>query len=231
MDDSGKVSLTWTKPQVGVPIIASVTDPDGNVSDTTWQWSSSTTRDSGHTPISDATSATYTPVDGDKDKYLQATATYTDPSGSGKTARVVSADWVRERPNSNGSPVFDVDTGGGYTCSDPASGDACLFVRRSSPPGSQIYYPARVTDPDGDEVRYSFSGTDAELFNMAPSTGDLFTTGTHTYEGADPYSITITATDPSGDSASINASITPGGSKGAPVATGPREITYPENDT
>ena len=88
-----------------------------------------------------------------------------------------------------------------------------------------------LLDPDGDEVRYSLSGTDAGLFNMAPLTGDLFTTGTHQYEGDGPYSITITAADPSGGSASIKAAITPSGSKGAPVVTGPREIRYPENGT
>ena len=234
VEEDGKVSLTWTKPQVGVPITASLTDPDGGVSGTTWQWSSSTTRDSGYAPISMATSATYTPVAGDKDKYLQVTATYTDGEGSGSTkmAQVVSADVVRERPDPNGLPVFEVNTGGGYACSDPASGDVCLFVRRSSAAGSEIYYPARVTDPDDDEIRYSLGNTsDDEKFRIDSVTGDLFTKGTHQDKDDDPYSITITATDPSDGSASIVASIAPSGPKGAPVVTGPSEIEYPENGT
>ena len=62
VDERGKVSLTWTKPQVDTEVIADLKDPDGSVSGTTWQWSSSTIRDSGYTDISGAASASYTPT-------------------------------------------------------------------------------------------------------------------------------------------------------------------------
>ena len=42
VDEPGKVSLTWTRPQVGVDVEASLTDPDGSVSSETWQWENST---------------------------------------------------------------------------------------------------------------------------------------------------------------------------------------------
>ena len=253
VEEDGKVSLTWTKPQVGVPITASLTDPDvasmadpgGAVSGATWQWSSSATRDGTYTDLNGngAGSDTYTPQSGDVNKYLKVTATYTDVLGSGKTARAVSTATVQADPGGdNNEPEFDVDTGGGYTCSEGATEDVCLFVRRISPPGSEIYYPARATDPDGDEVRYSLGGTDSGLFTIQPFTGDLFTTGIHSYEGNGPYSIIITAADPSTvtdtDPCDPNTSdrciavaLTPSGSKGAPVVTGPREIEYPENGT
>ena len=201
VDEKGKVSLTWTKPQVGTEITASLTDPDGSVPSPTWQWSSSTTRDGNYTDISGETSASYTPPSGNVGKYLRATVTYTDGEGSGatKTAQAVSAEQVRNRPDPNSPPAFEVNTSGGYTCAeeDEDDEDICLHVRRSSPAGSEMYYPARATDPDDDEIRFSLTGNNASLFNIAPSSGDLFTTGTHSYEGNGPYAITITATDPS----------------------------------
>ena len=47
----------------------------------------------------------------------------------------------------------------------------------------------------------------------------------------DTYTVTIKATDPSGASDTIKATITPSGSKGSPVVEGPDEIRYPENGT
>ena len=243
VDERGKVSLTWTKPQVDTEVTSSLTDPDGSVSGTTWQWSSSTTRDGDYTDISGETSASYTPPSGDVGKYLRATVTYTDGEGSGatKTAQAVSAETVQADPGGdNNEPVFDMSTQSGYACSEGATEDICLFVRRSSPAGSEIYYPTRATDPDDDEIRFSLTGNNASLFNIEPSTGELFTTHAHEYEGDGPYSIIITAADPSTSTDTcdpdtsdrcIKVALTPSGSIGAPVVTGPREIEYPENGT
>ena len=243
VDERGTVSLTWTKPQVDTEVTSSLTDPDGSVSGTTWQWSSSTTRDGDYTDISGETSASYTPPSGDVGKYLRATVTYTDGEGSGatKTAQAVSAETVQADPGGdNNEPVFDMSTQSGYACSEGATEDICLFVRRSSPAGSEIYYPTRATDPDDDEIRFSLTGNNASLFNIEPSTGELFTTHAHEYEGDGPYSIIITAADPSTSTDTcdpdtsdrcIKVALTPSGSIGAPVVTGPREIEYPENGT
>ena len=38
VDENGTVTLSAQQPQVGVPITASVDDPDGGVTDITWQW-------------------------------------------------------------------------------------------------------------------------------------------------------------------------------------------------
>ena len=116
VDEDGKVSLSWTKPHVGTEIEASLTDPDGDVSGVTWQWAKSDTRRGQlHRHQHGATSATYTPVAADKHKYLRATATYTDPLGSGKKASSAAA-YVKQAPNPNTPPVFQVNTSGGYTC-------------------------------------------------------------------------------------------------------------------
>ena len=98
VDEAGTVSLSSMEPQVGAVLTATVTDPDGSVSDVTWSWAKSSDQ-SAWTDISGGTSATYTPVRGDGENYLRATATYIDGEGSGKTAVAVSANAVHvDRP-------------------------------------------------------------------------------------------------------------------------------------
>ena len=89
-EQAGTVALSTTTPQVGVAITASLTDPNGGITGTTWQWSSSDTSGGTYTDISGATSASYTPVAADSGKYLKATASYTDSHGSGKSAEKVA---------------------------------------------------------------------------------------------------------------------------------------------
>ena len=85
-DQAGSVSLSMEEPEMGVPISATLTDADGDISGETWQWSSSDTATGTFTDISSATSATYRPAEADLEKYLKATVSYTDGHGSGKTA-------------------------------------------------------------------------------------------------------------------------------------------------
>ena len=89
-DQAGTVALSATTPQVDEAITATLTDPDGGVTGTTWQWSSSNTSGGTYTNISEATSASYTPVATDSGKYLKATASYTDAHGPGKSAEKVA---------------------------------------------------------------------------------------------------------------------------------------------
>ena len=235
VEEDGKVSLTWTRPHVDAGVEASLTDPDGSVSSVTWQWQKSTNQaDWTDATGNGATSDTYTPQSDDARKYLRAVASYTDALGSGKTARSEAAN-VEEAPTPNQTPDFRVQTGGGYECTqDGETADVCLHVRRNAPAGSDIYYPASATDPDGDELRYSLDGSDHELFSIDPSRGTLFSTEAHAYNnpGADgKFEITITATDPSGGSGSIDVALKPSGSAGSPVVKGPERIVYPENGT
>ena len=235
VEEDGKVSLTWTRPQVGAEVEASLTDPDGSVSSETWQWQKSTHQtDWTDATGNGATSDKYTPQPGDARKYLRAVASYTDPLGSGKTAQAVSAMPVRAVPTDNEAPVFDPNTSGGYACKIGEVEDVCLHVRRSAPAGSDIYYPARATDPNRDELRYSLDGPDKGLFSIDPSRGTLFTTKAHAYDapgGDGKFEITIIATDPSGTDARITVAIEPSGSAGSPTVRGPEEIRYPENGT
>ena len=84
VDEEGTVTMSQLQPRVGVAITASVTDPDGDVSGVTWQWSRNAAENGTYTNIEKATSATYKPAAddaGDVGMFLRATATYTDGRG------------------------------------------------------------------------------------------------------------------------------------------------------
>ena len=73
-DDMGTVTLSRTQPRVGVPVKATLSDPDGSISGLRWQWSYGVLQSDGkrrrnatfgnpnNCRIKDATSDTYTPV-------------------------------------------------------------------------------------------------------------------------------------------------------------------------
>ena len=95
VDEDGTASISpATQPRVGVELTASVTDDDGTPTAVSWQWSRSTSNTGGWSNIQGATQTTYTPVEADVDNYLQATASYTDPQGPGKSESATTTDTV-----------------------------------------------------------------------------------------------------------------------------------------
>ena len=232
IDEKGEVALSWRRPQVGTELEATLTDPDGSVSGDTWQWARSSTRGGSYTDISGETSATYTPVAGDVGKYLRASVSYTDGEGSGKTAQRVSASSTRTAASNNQAPVFNLSPNAGYRCAEGADEDFCRSVYRNSSVGTELYNPARATDPDrADQVRYSLEGADTDSFGVVPSTGYLVTKTLFNSGAKDKYTVTLKAQDESGDNATVKIALTPSGSSRSPVVVGPRKITYPENGT
>ena len=91
IDDDGTVSLSWEELTVGEAVTASLTDPDDGVMNVEWQWASSADGLTDWTDIVGATSGTYTPVEGNVNNYLRATASYDDDAGIGKSARAVTS--------------------------------------------------------------------------------------------------------------------------------------------
>ena len=133
VDEDGDVVISLLQPEVNIPIMASLTDPDGGVTgDTTWKWEVSEVDPEdldidnldhwGGAPgenNSGNTSQSYTPAGAalndddplnriDEGKFLRVTATYTDQNGSGKTAHAKSAYPVQARGlgGKNESPDF-----------------------------------------------------------------------------------------------------------------------------
>ncbi len=246
VEEPGKVSMSWTRPQAGTAITATLTDPDGSISGTSWQWASSSSQYGTYTSLSGngANTATYTPAAGDVGNYLRVTASYNDGKGSGKSAQKVTETRVRAAPDPNSAPTFNVDTRAGYGCGggrrdfENETADICRHIPRNKPAGDDIYYPGHVTDSDHDEHHYSLSDTisnsgDAALFRIDQSGGTLFTTAAHIYDNPSggKFQITITATDASGGSDSIDVVLKPSGGNRNPVVKGPDFIRYTENGT
>ena len=241
LEEPGKISLSWTRPQphANSAVTPTLTDPDGSVSVQSWKWQK---LDNGWSDIPNATSETYTPARGDVNKHIRAVATYTDRRASSKMAESETA-YVRPVPSTNSAPDFQVNNSGGYSCPTDDAAETCVYARKSAAAGSEIYYPRYVYNTDNDQVQYSLSDTntdsgDAELFRIDALRGYLYTTAAHIYDNpskASPsngkFRITITATDPSGLSDSIDVAITPSGGGSPPVVVGPSYITYPENGT
>ena len=84
-DDPGVITPSAPTPRVDEPFSAALADPDGGITDLTWQWDNSFDRTTW-TPIDGATSGTYTPTPDDQGHHLRVTATYTDTLGGNKTA-------------------------------------------------------------------------------------------------------------------------------------------------
>ena len=94
VEEPGTVTLSSTQPIAGTPLTATLDDPDNVSGSVTWSWERSPNRNSSWTLISGETSATYTPVTADENRFLRATASYDDGEGSGKSAEAVSTNAV-----------------------------------------------------------------------------------------------------------------------------------------
>ena len=194
VDEPGTVALSRANPAVGIPLTAALTDPDGGVTSETWTWSWSTTSSGSFTTISGANTATYTPGTGDVGRYLRAAVSYTDSFGSGKSASQTADNATVINP----PPVFTFDSD-------------TFMVNENATTGR--IGTARATDPEGDTLTYSLSGTDVtdfnEDFSLDTSTGEVTVNSDATidFETKNSYSITITATDPFRGVDTINITI------------------------
>ena len=95
VNEEGTVALSPVRPSVDTPVSAALSDPDGDLSNVTWQWARDNTMGGTFDDIiSWATSKSYTPVDADADMYLKAMASYTDGHGASKSTSAVTASAV-----------------------------------------------------------------------------------------------------------------------------------------
>ena len=81
--EDGSITFSSLRPKTGIALTASLSDPDGGVTDVEWQWND------GTDDIEDASTDTYTPVVDDIGDTLSVTATYKDAE-SGTTERTVT---------------------------------------------------------------------------------------------------------------------------------------------
>ena len=213
VDEPGTVKLTTLAPRAGIPLAASVSDPDGPASLTgpVWQWAKSLNGTSGWGDIDKATLSTYTPADGDAGYYLRATVTYKDSESvrDTKTAEGVSANAVKAARSDNDAPEF-TDEDEGVT-----GNQATREVAENTAAGEAIGDPIVAEDDDDDVLTYTLYDADGSddgdsaLFAIDWATGQLKTKDDLDFEAAGMvtidggqvvpgYTVVVRATDPDG---------------------------------
>ena len=115
---------------------------------------------------------------------------------SSVSVRVVAPEPVPE-PQVNRAPKF------------PGS-STTRSIEENLASGANVGAVVRATDADGDTLTYSLTGTDAGSFTINSGTGQIMVGAGSTldYETKASYVVTVTATDPAGDSDSIAVTIT-----------------------
>ena len=199
-DRAGTVTLSSTQPRVDTSLTATLTDPDGSISNVTWQWATSANGSSNWATISGAASARYTPVDGDVGKYLRATASYTDGHGEGKSAQAVSANPVEDAPTPPPPPPPRTGGGGGGAPANrpPEFTEGATTDRsiaENTPAGADIGDPVAATDFNRDTLTYSLRGLGSDLFDVDASSGQLLTKAALDYETEASYTVFVWVQD------------------------------------
>ena len=206
VEETETVTLSAQQGQVGVALTATYNDLDREMPTNAtlmWQWSLGT-------PILGATTMTYSP---DNPGTHRVEASYTKTDGSKKEVSATIS--VRAAPEaSNATPVF------------PSGSDA-RSVDENSPPGTNVGKPVKADDTGGDRLHYTLSGTNLELFDINPATGQI-TVAARTSLDADAtpsYSVGVVATDPWGQGgtttgqATVTVTITINNVNEAPMIT------------
>ena len=195
-DEAGELRFSSEQPQVGTALLATVKDPDGGVSVTTWAWEISSDKINWD-PLSSVTnqgsdSSAYSPVAADENKYIRVTADYTDAVTGADQVQRTLMNRVRLAPGSNSAPTF------------PSSATERSVAENTSA-NMNIGLPVIATDPDGDLLTYSLDrdDTDAASFDIIPHSdtvplsGQLRTLAPLDFEEKSSYTVTVIATDPS----------------------------------
>ena len=196
VDEAGELAVSSNQPQVEAPLTATLTDPDGDVSEVTWKWESSSDQ-TDWSPISGATTDTYTPVEGDVENYLRVTASYTDGEGSGKEAVAAPENAARPAPVTNEPPDFS-----------STEDDWARSVPENTAAGEDIGGPVVATDGNNDTLTYSLDEDHTAVFHIDPDSGQLQTKGALDHEANPSYTVTVTAADPSSETDTIDVTIT-----------------------
>ena len=188
VDEAGMVTLTPGVPSIGAEVMASLDDPDMSVTRLRWQWSRSDMADGPWTVIDGETADSYTPVEADRDMYLQAMAMYDDGQGSGKMAE-------------ESSPVASVPTF--------PSDEMTIMVDENTAEGMPVGEPVVAGAGMGAMLTYTLGGADASSFTIDDMGQIMVGTGTMLdYESGMTYEVTVTATDQNSDSDMVTVTIT-----------------------
>ena len=194
VEEAGTIMLDTLQPQVGVVLMATLTDLDNVTASTeTWQWYR------GNSPITGADNGENTPTS----TYEPEAGTLAAPCGPRphtatartrtrtRAARGVSFRSVRAAPGSNTAPVFpDQDIN-----APNVQKEQTRMVAENTAAGRNIGPVVSANDP-GDLLTYSLSGDGAASFDIVRSSGQIRTKSALDFETTPSYMVTVTATDP-----------------------------------
>ncbi|WP_420623686.1 cadherin domain-containing protein [Candidatus Poriferisodalis sp.] len=219
VDELGMLVLSPPQPQVGTPLGAAVVDPDGFLAAQEWTWQRRLGGDLWG-DIAGATTGSYTPVAADEGYHLRVEVSYLDGTGTGTdTMAAETAFPTRAAPIAlNKAPDFG---------DDPVA----RSVAENSLPGTAVGATVTATDSDSgdaDRLIYTLSGPDDDLFTIDGFTGQIRvgSAAVLDHESAGrPYSVTVTATDPSGASDDVTVIINITDVNEAPVAADDTAVT------
>ena len=155
VDQKGAVTLAPQQPVVGEAVTAMVTDADGDITSQAWQWERSPgTGEPEWSDISGAESTSYTPTaPEDEGKLLQVTVTYSDGTGSGRSATSAPTERVDQRGAVTlSTSVPDVGIEVTATLSDADGGVVGVIWQWQSSAGTGT--PSWGDISDADEANY-----------------------------------------------------------------------------
>ena len=220
LDEDGTITLSNLQPEAGIPIAATLEDPDGGVTGVTWQWLTATTATAEGSPIpgTEATMQSYTPLEvhaTGNGLFLKVEATYKDNASvdnpdtqdtdeSIHSTSTSSAHRVQAMDDMNETPQFtdqDPNTLGKQTTREVSEEGE---VDNNGDPGE--VGPAVLASDEaqngvnGDILTYTLGGPDAGSFDIGEDSG-LITVAAGVdldYEAPkNSYTVVVTATDPS----------------------------------
>ena len=195
-EEEGTISLSRTQIRVGFPVTASLSDPDGSISDLTWQWYDAAVNEQN--AIEDANSDTYTPVADNVGDTLIAVASYTEGHGSGKSEERAAPSVVAV-DTQNRAPAFvdqDADTDGVQNESTERKVEENAEAVDDSPDEADdnVGSPVMAEDPNADPLTYTLGGPDAASFTVRDNGQIEVGAGTELdYETQDTYMVTVMA--------------------------------------
>ena len=158
IDEPGKVELTPIITNIGPGAHATLTDPDNNLFNVSWQWATSYDQTTWRN-VDGAESPSFVPREEDLRQFLRVSATYSDGHGPGKMAATLFDDDVL--PGGNHSPEF------------PFSESGVRSTIANIPSGGKIGQPMLASDLDGDLLTYWLTGEASMFFEIGPHSGQL----------------------------------------------------------
>ena len=193
-DEVEELTLSDPRPLIDEDYTAAFKDGTGDVvQSATWQWSRSTSRNSGHVAIIGATAATYVPVTADSGYYLRVTASYNDGHGQVRKTLQATSDLATAATSaSNMAPAFPSPLFAG--------GQTGLSVRENAGPRTVVGVAPQAIDPESKPLRYSLEvtgfTTDPPFEINVTSRQIRVTQGAElNHEMRGTYSVTVTAQD------------------------------------